>query len=508
MVLSAMEVPRSGESLPNVQLLYKNTVSVPHCLPHAMLWIALHLPELPLEALARGSSLPEACATAQRHRIIACDGKARARGVKPGISTAAALALAPQIRICERDPAAEAEALLGLAAWAMQFTPQVALDFPDTLLLEISGSLKLFGGLTPILGDLREGVETMGYSARLAVAPTARAASWLARAGRETLVTEPERIDEAITSLPSAMIGSDAETLESLQAIGADSIGGLLALPRDGLARRFGQALLDDLDRARGRLPDPRSFFAPPPRFSARIELLAEITQAEALLFAAKRLLVQLAGYLAARSAGVQRFVLTLVHRDRGATEIAIGLVSPSRDAGHFTTLLRERMGSLALREPVRALAIEAADVLPLAGDNLGLFPDEAGAPGNWERLIERLRARLGTEAVHGLAVHAEHRPERASSVGEPGDGQLALQFGERPFWLLEAPRPIPEVSAVPNYEGPLTLLAGPERIESGWWDDEDIARDYFVARTAAESLVWIYRERRGGGWFLHGLFS
>jgi protein ImuB len=473
-----------------------------------MLWIAIHLPELPLEALLRGSPLPEACAVAERHRIIACDGKARARGVKLGISTSAALALAPQIRISQRDASAETESLLGISAWAMQFTPNVALDFPDAVLLEISGSLKLFGGLAKILGDIREGLATMGFTASLAVAPTARAACWLVRAGRETLITEPARTDEAISALPLAVLRCDVEMLESLHAIGASLIGDLLELPRDGVARRFGQTLLDDLDRARGRLADPRTFFTPPPRFAAGIELLAEVTQAEALLFAAKRLLAQFAGYLAARAGGVQRFTLKLAHRDGGATEVTIGLVTPSRDTEHFITLLRERLTGVTLREPVRAIAIEAADILPLAGDNLGLFPDEAGAPGNWDRLIERLRARLGTESVHGIAQQAEHRPEHASADAEPGAAQLKLQFGERPFWLLEAPRPIPEVSAVPNYEGPLTLLAGPERIESGWWDDDDIARDYFVARTPAESLVWVYRERRGGGWYLHGLFS
>jgi len=473
-----------------------------------MLWISLHLSELPLEALLRGSLLPEAWAVADSHRIVACDGKARSRGVRAGMSASAALALAPKLRICQRDPSAETEALLGISAWAMQFTPNVALDFPDAALLEISGSLKLFGGLAQIVGDLREGLAAMGFTACVSVAPTARAACWLVRAGREALVTEAARIDEAVSTLPLAVLRCGADTLESLGAIGAATVGDLLALPREGLARRFGQALLDNLDRARGRLPDPRTFFTPPPRFAAGIELLAEVTQAEALLFAARRLLVQLAGYLAARSGGVQRFALKLAHRDGGATEIAIGLVTPSRDAEHFTLLLRERLGRVALREPVRSIAIEAADILPLAGDNLGLFPDDTGTPGNWDRLIERLRARLGTQAVHGITSRAEHRPERASADAEPGVIQLKLQFGERPFWLLDAPRPIPEVGAVPNYEGPLTLLAGPERIESGWWDDDDIARDYFVARTPAESLVWVYRERRSGGWYLHGLFA
>ena len=473
-----------------------------------MLWIALHLPELPLEALLRGSPSPEAWAVAEHHRIVACDGKARSRGVRAGMSASAALALAPQLRVRARDASAETEALLGVAAWAMQFTPNVALEFPDTVLLEVSGSLKLFGGLTPILADLREGLAAMGFATCLAVAPTARAASWFARARRETLVTEAARIDEAVSLLPAAVLRCDADTLEALEAIGVAALGDLFALPREGLARRFGQGLLDDLDRARGRLADPRTFFTPPARFAAGIELLAEVTQAEALLFAARRLLIQLAGYLVARSGGVQRFVLKLAHRDRGATEIAIGLVAPSRDAEHFTLLVRERLASVALREPVRAIAVEAADILPLAGDNLGLFPDDAGTPGNWERLIERLRARLGTEAVHGLATRAEHRPEHASTEAGPDERQLKLEFGERPFWLLDAPRPLPEVGAVPNYQGPLTLLAGPERIESGWWDDDDIARDYFVARTQSESLVWVYRERRGGGWYLHGLFA
>lgn len=473
-----------------------------------MLWISLHLPELPLEALLRGSLLSEAWAVADSRRIIACDGKARARGVGAGMSASAALALAPQLRIRQRDASAETEALLGIAAWAMQFTPNVALDFPDAVLLEISGSLKLFGGLAQIVGDLREGLAAMGFTASISVAPTASAASWLVRAGKEALVTEAARIDEAVSTLPTSVLHCDADMLESLDAIGAATIGDLLALPRDGLARRFGQALLDDLDRARGRLPDPRSFFTPPPRFAAGIDLQAEVTQTEALLFAAKRLLAQLAGYLAARSGGVQRFALKLFHRDGGATEIAIGLVTPSRDAEHFTLLARERLASVVLREPVRGIAIEASDILPLAADNLGLFSDDTGTPGNWDRLIERLRARLGTQAVHGLAARAEHRPERASADAQADERQLKLQFGERPFWLLDAPRPIPEVGAVPNYDGPLTLLAGPERIESGWWDDDDIARDYFVARTQSESLVWVYRERRGGGWYLHGLFA
>ena len=119
------------------------------------------------------------------------------------------------------------------------------------------------------------------------------------------------------------------------------------------------------------------------------------------------------------------------------------------------------------------------------------------------------MRARLGTEAVCGIAGRAEHRPEHAGVIADLGAKQLQLDFGERPFWLLDRPRPLAEIEAVPHHDGPLELLVGPERIESGWWDGDDVARDYFVARMQSEALVWIYRERRGeGGWYLHGLFA
>jgi protein ImuB len=473
-------------------------------------WIALYLPNLPLEALTRALATPEPQAVAEHHRIVACDGKARARGVRSGLSTAAASALARELVVHPRNPAEETECLLGLAAWAVQYTPSVALEFPDALVLEVSGSLRLFRGLERIVTDLRDGCARMGFTALAAAAPTARGASWLAHAGSERLVADPAALERALSGLPVQVMTSAAATLEALTAIGATCVGDVAALPRAGFARRFGRQLLDDLDRALGRAADPRAFFIPPAEFRARLELPAEVTQAEALVFAARRLFVQLEGFLAARAGGVQRLALRLVHREARFTEVPIGLVAPARDAAHFTLLARERLDGLVLPEAVRAIALAAGDVVPLAGEALALFEDGASAPGDWQKLVERLRARLGGAAVRGLAAAAEHRPERASR--EDGLGVRAAvpaRFGLRPFWLLPAPLPLDEVDAVPHRDGPLKLLAGPERIESGWWDEGEIARDYFVAETADRALVWIYRERQpAGGWFLHGLFA
>jgi protein ImuB len=482
-------------------------------------WIALHFPNLPLEALTRSLATPEPQAVAEHsaanhQRVVACDGKACARGVRPGITVSAARALAHDLVVRPRDPAEETEALLGLAGWAAQFTPSVAHELPDALVLEVSGSLKLFGGVDRIRARLVEGCALMGFTARIACAPTARGAAWLARAGVEQCIEHADALGPVLAALPLAIAVREAETLEALHAIGARTVGELAALPRDGLARRFGQPLLDDLDRARGRLADPRAFYVPPAKFHARIELPAEVTQAESLLFAARRLFVQLEGFLAARAGGVRRLELRLFHREARMTLVPIGLVAPSRDASHFTLLARERLGTVALAEPVRALALGADDIVPLAGEPLALFAGESGRPEDWQRLVERLRARLGAASVHGVLIAAEHRPEYASRACElaPAPGKETREGGRaglRPFWLLAAPRPIEEIGAVPHYGGPLKLVAGPERIESGWWDGEEVARDYFVAQTPEHALVWIYRARgTGGGWFLHGLFA
>jgi protein ImuB len=475
-----------------------------------MLWIGIHLPQLPLETFLRGSPQPEAWAVVERERVLLADRKARARGVCEGMLVTAALALAPQLRTRVRDAAAETESLLGIAAWSAQFTPSVALDFPAGLALEVEGSLKIFGGLEKILARLREGFASMGYTASIAVAPTAKTAGWLARVGNARIVDEAH-LQSVVEALPVSLLRCSEDTLDALSALGVKSMGELMQLPRDGVARRFGQALLDEPDRALGKLADPRNYFTPPPRFHAALELPAEVTHAEALLFAGKRLLAQLEGYLGARSGGVQRFSFKLAHREGPATRVDVGLVTPSRDAAHFAVLLREQLGRLALRDPVRALVLEASDIVPVAGATASLLAEDKAAPGDWPRLIERLRSRLGSDAVHTVAMAADHRPEKASVTMEPGSKQMKLELpqspGERPFWLLEPPRELKEIDAAPHYGGRLTLVAGPERIETGWWDGHEARRDYFIGRTPDNSLVWVYREP-ARGWYLHGLFA
>ena len=410
-----------------------------------MLWVALHFPQFRRQALSRGHALPEP----------------------------------------------EREALLAAAAWACQFTPRVSLEPPQELLLETEGSLRHLGGRWKFLARLRAGLTRLGFEARIGEAPSARAALWLARGDGGRLEAQP-----------AAVLGLAPEAATLLESLGVRTLGGLLRLPRDGVARRFGAGLLEQVDEACGRAPEAREFFAPPARFEARLELPAPVRHAAQALFAARRLLAQMEGFLAARQAGVRAFVFTLLHDDAPATELRVGLAAPGRDAEHFARLLRERLGALALRAPIEAIRLEAGDPEILLQANGNLFDDRRGGEEEWLRLVERLQARLGGAAVHGLNTHEDHRPERAWVPVFPGKGVFAkekIPDQPRPLWLLDPPRRIAE--------GEFALLAGPERIESGWWDGAEARRDYFIARTGEASLAWIYREREGA-WFLHGLFA
>ena len=432
----------------------------------------------------------------ENRSVLVCNAAAQARGVLPGMPLSAAWAVAPALRTLPRRRVAEQEALEGIATWLCRFTPRVALHAPQQLAAEMGGSLRLFGGRERLERALRLGLEDLGFSAWLAWASTAQAALWRAAGS-----------GAALEDLAVEVSGADPEVLQLLHDLGIGTLGELLRLPRDGAARRLGPKILDDLDRALGRLPDPRATFVPPARFAARLELPAQVTEAAGVLFAARRLLLQLEGFLAARHAGLSEFVLTLRHPVLQPTRVAIRLARTSRSAAHFTALLQERLARLELAAPVEAIRLEARRVEPLSATPGSLFQDPRDSAEGWTRLVERLVARLGEPAVRGLAIQDEHRPERASRTVAPGSlsGEglerraQAPSPGARPVWLLEAPRRLAEDAFV--------LLAGPERIESGWWDGDEVRRDYFIARTGEASLVWIFRDREGG-WFLHGIFA
>ncbi|MEN6587044.1 MAG: DNA polymerase Y family protein [Sulfuricella sp.] len=468
-----------------------------------MLWIALHFPALSLEIFSRGATAPEPLAVIEkqgnRSRVRVCNEAAGAYGVRPGMPVSAAQALVAGLVVRGRDLAAEHESLAGLAGWAGRFTPAVSLRPPDGLLLEIGSCLRLHRGFDNLLAQVLGGLEEMGYASTHACAPTPHGAWLLALAGTKAAIRESARLEKALAALPVRLLDQPQDTLASLEMVGAHTLGDCLRLPRTGLARRFGQSLLDELDRALGRRPEAREFFVPPPTFERRLELPAHVQEAEALLFAARRLLPELEGYLNLRQAGVQEFELVCRHEDVPDTVVKLGFVQPTRAVDRMLLLLRETLAGTRLPAPVHTIVLNARLILPLTASSGDMFEDGAEA-GDGNLLLERLRIRLGKEAVFGIALAADHRPERGCKRCEPGNDFTAQGSLQRPLWLL--PKPLP------CREGRLVLKTGPERIESGWWDGMDVARDYYVAQDNNGAQLWVYCDRSSGEWFVHGLFA
>lgn len=474
------------------------------------LWLCLRLPALALEVFQRAGGDDDARVVADSGAVVAANRPARRAGVIPGQRVSAARALVPRLVCHERDPAAEARALRQLAAWSLQFTPVVSPQRPDALLLEVGGSLRYFGGLERLRTAIADGVVGLGYRPLTSLAPTPTAAWLFARAGDTTAATTQPECDTTLTHLPVSVLSLEhPRQHEELTGLGCETLGDVLALPRDGLARRFGHALLRQLDRAGGRHANPRHPWQPPPRYRAEITLPRESGDRELIARGLERLLGELCGYLSGLGRGVQRLELRLHHVPRGASTARIGLLAPSRDAAHLRTLAHERLERLSLPGPVQSLTLLAGDLQPLAPESPALLPG-AREETPWRGLVERLSTRLGKETVSGLDTRSEHRPERAWRYVAPGrGGGTPAPNSARPLWLLDPPRALTVTGEIPAWHGPLTLHDGPERIESGWWDGQDVARDYYVASNAGGERLWVYRERgHARGWFLHGLFA
>ena len=431
------------------------------------------------------------------------------------------MALCPAVMLAERDATDECRAIEEAALVCLRFTPSVRV-MPFGLLLEVQSSVRLFGGRSKLLRDIRQSVTDLGLGVAMGIAPTAHGAWLLARSLKATQsVAAPTRhLAERLDQLPLSLMDSTSPHLGTLSGIGCISLGDLRRLPRSGVARRFGAAVLKEFDRAYQPKDESFDWFVAPPEFHARMELIARVETTEALGFAVKRLMAQLAGWLSARHAAVSKLVLQLHHErwrrgDQALTSVEIGLGQPSKDPEHLLGLVQERLARLVLHSPVEELGLLAEQISAAQIANRELFPTVQSTSISLNRLIEKLGARLGPAAITRVQSRSDFRPEKA--FGETAAQAEALHnhatsTTARPSWLLTPPEALPMQGHRPVYGSPLALLCGPERIESGWWDDAMVERDYFIAENELGQLLWVYRERHPGHasnhWYLHGLFA
>lgn len=424
------------------------------------------------------------------------------------------------------------DALAGLATWALQFTPRVA-TVDEAVVMEVQASVRLFGGRRALRDRVVQEAAELDVS-QVAWAPTGLAAIAFARASRENGLRSP--LASALDALPFTTLSAARPHETVLTQLGCRTLGDLRALPRGGLSRRFDKTLLTALDQAYGLRPETYTWITVPETFLARLELPSRVEVAPALLFGARRLLLQMGGWLAARHAGTTAFRLTWIHdamRPRSAGErgeIVVRTAEPMRDVEHLCRLLAEHLGKVTLLAPAGDLVLEALDVHSLEEVSASLLPDPARQGETLTLVLERIAARLGPERVLRPVLVEDHRIEwmqhwQAAPLPLPKKKPRRSRIPQ-PTFVLPTPLRLAVRDHRPMYQGPLQLLAGPHRVEGGWWHrvepaavDEagdaqsthNVVRDYWVAASAHCGTLWVYQERLAQdetAWYLHGTFA
>jgi protein ImuB len=492
--------------------------------------------------------------------LVGVDAAAERLGLRAGLALAQARAMHPALTAVPEDQAADAHLLEAIADWCQRYTPLVAIDPPDGILLDIGGCAHLFGGEEKLRDDLLARMMDFGFPARAAIATTIGAAWAVARfddatiAGQASSIFSPCRSrgcetrepsiryeHERLAPLPLAALRLPDETVAALARVGLKRIGDILDLPRTPLAARFGDDLLRQLDRALGREDEPLTPRLPVAPYVAERSFHEPIAREEDVLATIERLAARLRTALNARGVGARRLELALFRTDGVVKRIAAGTSRPLRDPQAIRALFVERLAALGDEvDPGFGFDLARLSVLnaePCPDEQIGLGGHEDQA--ELDRLVDRLSARLGRRRVSRLVAHDSHTPELAAQA-LPAQSMARAELGweafrrfrtdvdlsPRPLRFLAKPEPIEDVFAlVPD--GPpvrfrwrralheVVAAEGPERIEGAWWSAESggPARDYFRIEDRAGLRFWLfraglYRDVATPRWFLHGMYA
>ncbi len=482
----------------------------------AGLWLCLHFNALPLEVFSRGFKEPDhPTVVTETARVAWLNVAAAEHGIRIGSSMDTAFTLAESVASFERDTARELSALSQLAGWAYQFTPNVSTSPPHSLLLDVSGCLKLFGGLGNLTRKMLDGLSSMKYSVVFGAANTPMAALLLAKSG-----LAPKDFLKA----PVAQLEVDPRVVDSLAQLGMRNLGDVLKLPGGGLSRRFGVYFSDYLARLTGARPDTRKYVNPEPRFFSELVFQSDVTNVGSVVFPMRRLLGELTEYMHGRQLSTRHLTWTLDHRSHPAKSLNVFTASPENDAQLFFSLTQLQLDKITDVRELDSVSLKVTEFESLVTSTGDLFegtrfrgPDgkvsQAGAHRQEEHLLNLLRARLGPRTCFGLSEANDHRPEKAwktvrpdiKDYWEPEEPHALL----RPSMLLAEPQMLDIRNGLPWHRGPLEIVRGPERIDFGWWDaglDRDLHRDYYIARKENGARLWIYQTN--SEWYLHGLFA
>jgi protein ImuB len=478
-----------------------------------------------IDGPSRSSNRPLALTVAGAGGVAlhAVDALAATEGLQPGRPLADARALVPKLCTAPADPDGDRTTLGNLADWCLCYTPSVALDGSDGLLLDVTGCAHLFGGEAALLDDLNRRLARARIAAKTAVADTPAAAWAVARFGSDPVVP-PESARAVLSPLPVAALKLPADLVQKLFDLGLRRIGDLLPLPTAPLSARFGESLPRRLDQLLGRAEEPMAPRRPPAPWRTRLAFAEPIGRREDIDAALRRLLDELEEMLTKGYRGARRIELVICRVDGTAQVLAVGTSRATRDAAHLFRLFSERLDAIDPGFGIETMVLEATGTDPLTPDQAAFDSQRGG--GSLDALIDRLKNRLGNDHVFHVAPVDSHIPERAIALVascEPCKGTWPRDR-LRPVRLLPCPEPIEAsgaVNEVPDRFRWRSILhrvvrsEGPERIAPEWWRAPRNARtrDYYWFEDENGRRFWVYRtlpkaKRETPRWYLHGLFA
>lgn len=482
-----------------------------------MLWLCLYFPLLPLQVFTRSEAGRSKHPTlvSEQGRVICTNAVAAKSGIRPGQSLNTAMALDDTLHVLLRDAPKEASTLHQLSRWCYRFSPMVSLKSPHALLLEIKGSLRLFKGLDSLLQQINHGLKEQGFTTWRGLGNTPKAAELFARSVLKQTPADIEssQLTQQLDDIPVTLLDIPDKQITLLQGMGLTALGQLLDLPRTAIGKRFGIALLHYLQQITGERPDPQLPVSPEPRFHSELFYIEGIQNKQGLLFPTKRLLTEFCDYLRAQQLDCQGFEWQFAEIKGKKQSLELSFSQPQNCFSVFLELTRIKLESLPLSTTVHNILLTSRSLMATTPVSFSLWDKLQHSPSQSPQLLlDKLSSRLGKTALHGITCCQEQVPElawqplswpQAQSSEEPLPAAKQL----RPLWLLPQPAPVQQRQNHLYWQGQLTLLRGPERIDSHWWQNKPVQRDYFIATHESGSLYWLFRDITTRKWFVHGLF-
>jgi protein ImuB len=478
-------------------------------------------------------------------RLVGVDATAARLGLTAGLTLADARARHPALVAVEADLQAEARLLERLADFCARFTPLVALDGADGLMLDVSGVAHLFGGEEGLVAEVEARLTRLGVTLALGLADAPRAASALARYSSRRIAPaglSGKAFAKLYHEMPVAALGLDEQTSADMARAGLRRVGDLALRPRAPIAARFGSQAIARLDALSGLDRDAISPRFSAPDFCAERRFASPIVASEAVMATLRRLADDLAQMLARQMKGARRLELALFRVDGEVRRIRVNAGRPLGEARAMARLFAERLAGGGEEEIDAGFGVDLMRLSCPLAEPLEPSQREWESAREAERLarlgdlLDGLSARLGARRVTRQRLVEAHVPEQAV-VASPavlgaaralweGSAPIARAAAPtRPLRLFERPEPIETLAEVPD--GPplrfrwrrvlheVAAIEGPERIAAPWWRRPDApTRDYFRAEDTFGRRFWLYREGLYGRetqrakWFMHGVFG